>query len=71
MEFSPDDLAKQMTILDNELFQKVDVSPETCSAHDVYTYIHVPLLPQSRERVPTNICPLTPTPTNFASQCIA
>lgn len=24
--FSPDDLARQMTILDNELFQKVDVS---------------------------------------------
>ena len=26
MDFAPDDLAKQMTILDNELFQKVDVS---------------------------------------------
>ena len=26
LEYSADDLAKQMTILDNELFQKVDVS---------------------------------------------
>ena len=26
LEYSADDLAKQMTILDNELFQRVDVS---------------------------------------------